>query len=166
MVLAAQHKWGEAIAEAEIAIAQNRNNARAYADIGFWSLFVGRSRDGFANIEKAFRLSPRDPSAPTWHAFTCFLHLSLAEWEQAINACDRSLAGSPGRWYPLVGLAAANAWMGRESGAKDALAELNKVYPGFTVQAWEREPLLHDSASEQHWAMITEGLRKAGVPEK
>ena len=165
MVLAAQHKWGAAIAEAEIAIAQNCNNAKAYADIGFWSLFVGRSRDGFANIDKAFRLSPRDPSTPTWHAMTCFLHLSLAEWEQAINACDRSLAGQPGRWYALVGLAAANAWMGYKSGAKDALAELDKVYPGFTVQAWEREQLLHETPSDQRWAMVTEGLRKAGLPE-
>jgi hypothetical protein len=59
-----------------------------------------------------------------------------------------------------------NAWMGRESDAKDALAKLDKVYPGFTLQAWEREQLLHESPSEQRWAMITEGLRKAGLPEK
>ena len=56
--------------------------------------------------------------------------------------------------------------MGHESGAKDALAELDKVYPGFTVQAWVSEHLLDDSLSEQRWAMITEGLRKAGLPEK
>ncbi len=166
MVLAAQHKWGAAIAEAEIAIAQNPNNASAYADMGFWSLFVGRGKDGLANIEKAFRLSPRDPATPTWHSFACFLHLSLAEWEQATNACNRSLAGQPSRWYSLVGLAVANAWMGHESGAKDALAELDKVYPGFTVQAWVRGHLLDDSPSDQRWAMITEGLRKAGLPEK
>jgi adenylate cyclase len=166
MVLAAQHKWGAAIAEAENAIVQNPNNARAYADIGFWSLFVGRSKDGFASIEKAFRLSPRDPATPTWHAMACFLHLSLAEWEQAINACNRSLAGQSSRWYSLVGLAVANAWMGHESAAKDALAELDKVYPGFTVQAWVREQLLDDSPSGQRWPMIAEGLRKAGLPEK
>ncbi len=166
MVLAAQHKWGAAIAEAEIAIAQNPNNASAYADIGFWSLFVGRGKEGLANIEKAFRLSPRDPATPTWHSFACFLHLSLAEWEQATDACNRSLAGQPSRWYSLVGLAVANAWMGHESGAKDALAELDKVYPGFTVQAWVREHLLDNSPSDQRWAMITEGLRKAGLPEK
>ena len=46
--------------------------------------------------------------------------------------CNRLLAGEPSRWYSLVGLAVANAWIGHESGAEDALAELD--YPGSTVK--------------------------------
>ena len=55
MVLSARREWRSAIAEAETAIAEDRNNARAYADIGFWSIFIGRSEDGFADIERAFQ---------------------------------------------------------------------------------------------------------------
>ena len=157
---------GAAIAEAEIAIAQNRNNARAYADIGFWSLFVGRSRDGFANIEKAFQLSPRDPSTPTWHAMTCFLHLSLAEWEQAINACDRSLPVSPAAGTrSSVSPPPTPGWAARAA---------RRTHSRSWIRSTLALPCKHGSASNgctnspsgQRWPMIAEGLRKAGLPEK
>jgi len=110
-------------------------------------------------------LSPRDPAAPTWHFFACYLRLTLAEWESAVESCNRSLAGQPNGWYPLVGLPAAKAWMGRAGEAKEALARLAKIYPDFTVAAWTREEWSDDPTFKVRWARITEGLRKAGAPE-
>ncbi len=96
----------------------------------------------------------------------CALHNHLAHWEQAIPWCEKSIASAPHFCLAFVHLAAANAWAGHEKEAKEAAAQLQEVYPGFTVQTW---------AGGEHWSndptynaerqRIVEGLRKAGVPE-
>ena len=135
-VLFAKRQWEPAVAQAEAAIALDRNNARNHAFASFWKMFLGEGEDGFAGVETALRLSPRDPQLPWWQLYMCAFHAQLAQWEEAIAWCSKAVAGLPQAWYPLVGLAAANAWAGRDKEAKEAAAQLQKVYPGFTVQAW------------------------------
>ena len=161
----AERQWGPAIAQADAAIALDRNNARNHAFAGFWKMFLGRSEDGFAGVETALRLSPRDPNVPWWQFSMCALHAQLAHWEQAIPWCEKSVAGNPQAWYPLVGLTAANAWAGRDKEAKDAAAQLLRVYPGFTVQTWAGIHWTDDATFNAQNQRIVEGLRKAGVPE-
>ena len=95
----------------------------------------------------------------------CHLHTHLAQWEQAIEWCNRSVAGDPTNFYPLVDLVAANAWLGRDKEAKEAAAQLQKVYPGFTVQGWAGIHWTDDPTFNAQYARIVEGLRKAGLPE-
>ena len=64
----------------------------------------------------------------------CRLHAHLAQWEQAIEWRSESAAANPRYWPAFMGLAAAHAWLGHIKEAKDATAQLQKVYPGFTVQ--------------------------------
>jgi adenylate cyclase len=135
-VFFAKRQYGPAIEQAEAAIEVDRNNATAHAVASFWKMMLGRSEDGFAGVKTALRLSPRDPALPLWQFFMCHLHTHLAQWEQAIEWCEKSIAGNPQNWYPYVDLAAANAWVGHDKEAKDAAAQLQKVYPGFTVQTW------------------------------
>jgi adenylate cyclase len=154
-----------AIAEAEAATAEDPNNADAYAIASYRKSFLGRSEDGFAGVESALRLSPRDPLAPIWQYFKCRLHANLAQWDQAIEWCSKSAAANPRYWLPFMGLAAANAWAGHMREAQDAAAQLQKVYPGFTVQTllgihWSDDPTFN-----AQFQRIAEGLRKAGVPE-
>jgi adenylate cyclase len=164
-VFFAKRQWPQAIAEAETAIADNPNNAGAHAKDGFYRMLLGRSEDGFSGVETAFRLSPRDPSVPYWQYMVCHLHSHLAQWEQAIDWCNKAHAAGPGNWYPLVDLAAANAWAGHDKEAKEAAAQLQKVYPGFTVQKWADIHWTDDPTFNAQYARITEGLRKAGLPE-
>ena len=95
----------------------------------------------------------------------CALHAQLAHWEQAISWSEKSIVGNPQVRYPLVGLAAANAWAGRDKEAKDAAAQLQKAYPGFTVQTWAGIHWSDDPTFNAQNQRIVEGLRKAGVPE-
>jgi TolB-like protein/class 3 adenylate cyclase len=164
-VLFAKRQWGPAVAQAEAAIALDRNNARNHAFASFWKMFLGRSEDGFAGVETALRLSPRDPNVPWWQFYMCALHADLAHWEQAIPWCQKSIAGNPQAWYPLVALAAANAWAGRDKEAKEAAAQLQKVYPGFTAQTWAGIHWTDDPTFNTRNQRIVEGLLKAGVPE-
>ena len=164
-VLFSKRQWRAAISQAEAALADDPNNADAHANRGFWNMFLGHSEDGFAGLETALRLSPRDPDLPFWQFFVCHLHSHLAQWEQAIEWCGKSVAGAPGFWVPLVDLAAANAWAGHDEEAKEAVAQLQKVYPGFTVQTWVGVHWSDDPTFNMQYQRIVEGLRKAGVPE-
>ena len=141
------------------------DNAWAHAQRDFWNLFLGRSEDGFPGLETAFRLSPRDPYVHFWRAEVCFLHNCLAQWEQAIEWCEKARAGAPENPFTLVHLAAANAWAGHDKEAKEAVAQLQKVYPGFTVQTYAGIHWTDDPTFNAQYARIAEGLRKAGLPE-
>ncbi len=161
----AKRQFGPATAEAETAIAEDRNYADAYAAAGFFQLFLGHSEKGFASVEKALRLSPRDPGVPFWQFFMCHLHSHLAQWEQAIEWCSKSTASDPTNFFPLVDLTAANAWLGRDREAKEAAAKLQKVYSGFTVQTWAGHHFSDDPTFDAQFQRVLEGLRKAGLPE-
>jgi tetratricopeptide (TPR) repeat protein len=142
------------------------NNAWAHATAGFRKVFLGRAEDGFAGVETALRLNPRTAVDVAWYQYyMCGLHNYLAQWEQAIPWCERSIAGIPQVFYPYAMLAAANAWAGRDKEAKEAAAQLQKVHPGFTMQTWAGLRQSDDPTYIAQRARITEGLRKAGVPE-
>ena len=86
---------------------------------------------------------------------------------QAIEWCEKSIAGAPGFWYPLIDLAAANAWLGHDKEAKEAAARLQKLYPGsgFTVQTFLSWHWTDDPTFNAQYQRLAEGLRKAGIPE-
>ena len=160
-------QWGPAIAEAETAIADDPNNARAIAQASFYRMFLGHAEDGVVGQETALRLSPHDPMAPIWQVHLCYLHNHLAQWELAIKWCEKALANNvKERAGAFAALAVANAWAGHDKEAKDAVAELRKVDPRFTVQSvggYRNQS--DDPTFNAESARIVEGLRKAGVPE-
>ncbi len=164
-VFEAKKQWSPAIAEAEAAIAEDNNNANAHAIAGFRKLFLGRSEEGFKGVETALRLSPRDPSVPYWQFDMCHLYAYLSRWEEAIEWCNKSAAGNPHFFITYLLLAAANEWAGHDKEARDAAAQLQKVYPGFTVQGWTSIHWTDDPTFNAQYQRVVEGLRKAGVPE-
>jgi class 3 adenylate cyclase/TolB-like protein len=161
-----KRQWPQAIAEADTVIVDNPNNAEAHAARGWWKLYLGRSEDGFSGLETAFRLSPRDPEVPQWQTNVCVLHNFLAQWEQAIEWCEKARAGAPEFLYALVHLAAATAWAGHDQEAKEAVAQLQKLYPSYTVQTYVGTHYSDDPTFNAQRARIVEGLRKAGLPEQ
>jgi adenylate cyclase len=165
-VLGSKQQWKAAISQAEAALADDPNNPSAHAMLSFWNMFLGHSEDGFAGVETALRLSPRDPGVSWWQFFICHLHTHLAQWEQAIEWCGKSIASGMDAMYPYVDLAAANAWGGHDKEAKEAVAQLRKLYPDFTVQTWAGIHWSDDPTFNAQYARIVEGLRKAGLPEE
>jgi adenylate cyclase len=158
----------EAIAEAETAIADDPNNARAIAMASYYRMFFGHAEEGVAGQETALRLSPHDPMAPIWQVHLCYLHNRLAQWEQAIEWCEKALANNvKERGEALAALAAANASAGHDEEAKKAVSELRKVDPSFTVESLGQEKRGSDDPTfNAQTDRIVEGLRRAGLPEK
>ena len=160
-VLFAKRQWGPAIVEGEAAIADDFNNSEAQADASYWKMFVGHSEDGVAGLETALRLSPRDPNVPYWRLYICRMHAHLAEWEKAIDSCNKAAAGGAREWGALAYLAAAYAWAGKDKEAKDAVTQQFKVNPRYVVQAAGLDEFDNPTFRTQG-ARIVEGLRRAG----
>jgi tetratricopeptide (TPR) repeat protein len=107
--------WDLALKEVEAVIAEHPDNAKAYGAAGLYKMFLGRSEEGIADVEKALRLSPNDNEASTWLANLCYLHGKLAQWEQTIEWCEKAMAaGTPQKSRALANLTAAYAWTGHD----------------------------------------------------
>jgi adenylate cyclase len=157
-----------ALAEAETAIADDPNNARAIAMASYYRMFLGHAEEGVVGQETALRLSPHDPMAPIWQVHLCYLYNHLAQWEQSIEWCEKALANNvKERGGALAALAAASAWADHDEEAKKAIAELHGVDPSFTLSSLKRDKRGSDDPTyNAQTDRIFEGLRKAGLPEK
>jgi adenylate cyclase len=168
MVLFGKKQTEAAILEGEFAIKSDPNYAAPYGSVGGWKAYAGRAEQGFADLETAKRLSPRDPVMWFWDYVICGLHEQLAQWEQAIAPCQQALAANPKLTYAHSDLAIAYGWLGREAEAKAELAEVLKVAPGATVKgaiSFNRN-FSDNPVFLQQFARRAEGLRKAGLPEE
>ena len=163
----AKKQFNDQFAEIDAAIENNQNFAQAYATRGDMLTWAGRAAESIAEDETALRLSPRDPGRNMWQFGICHAYTHLAQWEKAIEWCQRSIATEAGFWFPYADLAAANAWLGHEAEAKSAIAGLLKVYPGVTVQSYAdiAARLTYNPTFADQIQRILEGLRKAGLPE-
>jgi adenylate cyclase len=162
-----KHEYRSAIAEAEAAIGDDPNNANAIAYAGFWKMYLGRSEEGVAAIERALRLSPHDFQEPIWQLHLCYLHNQLAQWDQSIEWCEKALANNVReRESALAGLAAAYAFADHDKEAKETVAELRNIDPNLTVKKVEGASVSDDPTYRAQSARVIEGLRKAGLPEQ
>jgi adenylate cyclase len=162
----ARKQFAGALAELKVAIEIDRNFAAAYAQYGATHWFVGKAAEVIPYVETALRLSPRDQLRNQWELFICHAHLHMSEWEQAVEWCEKSIATRATYWQAYVDLAAADGWLGRDAEGKAAIAELLRLKPGYTVQSWANRTQSDDPTFKKEYARITEGLRKAGLPEK
>jgi adenylate cyclase len=129
---------------------------------------VGRAAEALAPVERAIRLSPRDPDLYVWYFVLCHTHTHLARDAAAIEWCNKSIATGQTFYFAYVDLASAYAWRGQRAEAAAAVAELLTLRPGFTVQTLEQEGsgASDNPAFRREYQRILEGVRKAGLPER
>ena len=163
-ILKAKHEFDPAISEFEAAIESDRNLALAYEALGHAKLLIGRSNEALGPIEKALRLSPHDPALKSWLFHMCHAFTHLARYSEAIPWCLKSVAAGP-LWLAYVDLAAGYAWIGQKKEAKNAISELLKLKPNYTVRAWATAGFSDNPEFLVEYQKIVEGLRKAGLPE-
>jgi len=158
-------QFNDGMSELDVAIDNDRNFARAYALRGTTLIFIGEAKKAISEAETALHLSPRDPLRNQWEFRICHAHAHMAEWENAIEWCQKSIATNAGFWIPHIDLVAANGWLGRDAEARAAIAGLHRLMPGFTVQDWANINWSDNPQFQREYARIVEGLRKAGLPE-
>ncbi|HTR14585.1 MAG TPA: adenylate/guanylate cyclase domain-containing protein [Roseiarcus sp.] len=159
-------QFDAALANLNAAIRIDQNFAPAYADKGNTLVMMGRADEAFQPLEQALRLDPRAPGRNIWESYICNAHAHLAQWEKALEWCEKSAASNPSLFWPYIELAAANGWLGRPAQASAAVAKIRKFNPGFTVQDYLSLPKPNNPKWRSEDQRIAEGLRKAGLPER
>lgn len=157
-----------ALSKFDAALEIDPNSPVAYASKGIALITAGRAREAFSPVQIALRLSPKDPAAGLWHFFLCHAHAHVHQYNEAIEACRRSINLNKLNWLPYVDLISAYGATGQLEMAQQMLAELNAIRPDFTVQ-WFHQMGYARSSNPQfrlEYDDIVDGLRKAGVREQ
>jgi TolB-like protein/class 3 adenylate cyclase len=167
-ILGLQKRFDEALATYDRAIALDRNLTTAHVGRARHLIVSGRAADAVASVERAIRLSPRDPDLYLWYYVVCHAHTHLARDALTIEWCLKSIATGKVFWHVWVDLASAYAWRGQTAEASAAVAEILKLRPGLTVQQMVEEARAgsDNETFRKEYQRIAEGVRRAGLPER
>jgi TolB-like protein/Flp pilus assembly protein TadD len=157
----------QGIAECEQALALDRNLARAHALIGLAKYYLGRGGETEAHINEAFRLSPRDTTAPRWIVWVGLAKAQLGADAEAVVWLRRSLDANRNYSVTYFDLAATLARVGKLAEARAAVNAGLALDPSFTIRRY-RDVTYANSDNPTYRAgrkRLIEGMRLAGVPE-
>jgi adenylate cyclase len=165
-LLLMQHAHEEAIVEEERVLELNPGYIGSYVLLSSCYSVVGRPEEGLRQIEKALRLSPRDPLLWGLYGGEGLLHFMLGHHDQAIELLRRSITLNPGVFVSYPNLVAALALTDRLDEARDWLARYLQNGPLKTIAAWKAQEGSANPVYLAFRARLYEGLRKAGMAEE
>ena len=150
----------EAVAAARQWVRIEPGNADAYANLAGALHFNGEHEQAIPLIEKAMLLNP-------FYPFYYILYrgqalLAMERYEEALEAIKRSAAHNPEALPAHLYLAACLGLMGEDASAREAMAEVRRIDPDFSM-AWLRTSFSYKYAADLD--RLVEGLRKAGLSE-
>jgi adenylate cyclase len=170
LLLRAQRRYTDAVPEYEAAIAFNRNWASAYADLGWCKFFAGSTEEATPLMERAVRLSPRDPQIGNWESRIGLAYLVQYRIDDAVLWLEKARVAAPELPWVHLRLASAYGLKGETERAAAEIAEAQQLQghgrdwtiaslkaPGFSLGTKISGPL-----ETTYFA----GLRKAGMPEQ
>jgi TolB-like protein/class 3 adenylate cyclase/Tfp pilus assembly protein PilF len=159
----------EAKIELERAIALDRNYGLAAYQLGLVLAFRGQPEAAIPYVEKAIRLSPREPNLGIFLAVSGACHLLLGHRDQAIDLLRRGRAASPRYWYIHFWLAGALGFGGDFDEARAALAKSIELNPEVRSLAryraqhpWETDPAYLALRTKT----LDVGLHSIGFPDE
>ncbi|HEY1432454.1 MAG TPA: tetratricopeptide repeat protein [Stellaceae bacterium] len=170
-VLLAQNRFEEAIPEYETVLASNRNWVRALRALGQCKLFTGSIEETIPLVERAIRLSPRDPDRGDWYSNIGHVHLLQSHTDEAIAWLEKARVAMPQRPAVHADLASAYGLKGETERAAAELAEARRLVADDRYSTIARL-----KAVVGYWgvpkiralyeATYFAGLGKAGMPEE
>ncbi len=145
--------------EGKRAVELNPSSALAHFCSAFPLVYLRRSEEALAGIERAVRLSPRDPMVPIYYGVQALAHLMLRDFDDSIAYSRRALQEQPDNIRALHRLAVAEAHKGDLDAARATYAEAERVMPSPSL---EYIAASHPFAYTEDLDFILDGLRKAG----
>jgi TolB-like protein len=113
-------------------------------------------------LERAERLSPRDPRAWSMATAQALAHFVDGNYEQSISSAKRALAQNPRFAIALRLLAASLSKTGNAEQAFETMKRVLEIEPQLTSSKLRaRVPFMPEST----WERLSEGLIAAGLPE-
>jgi adenylate cyclase len=147
-----------AIAEGERALALDPNCAVCYSWLATVQNYIGRPEEAIKLAEKALRLDPRNQVNPLmllgWSYFLA------RRYEEAIATLKRAITLNPNFLVAHLSLAGVYGELGQEEGARAKAADVLRLSPKFSLEAWgQRLPYKDPAVLERSLA----AWRKAGL---
>jgi TolB-like protein/Flp pilus assembly protein TadD len=169
-VLRAQRRFAEAIHEYETVLASDRNWVYAFFALGQCKLYSGSIDEAIPLVERAIRLSPRDPQLGIWYETIGLAHLLQSRTSQAITWLEKARNYAPAHSIIRAQLASAYALDDQVERAATELAEACRLSADNRFSSVARlravgtygVPEIHALRERTYVA----GLRKAGLPEE
>ena len=145
---------------ADRAVALNPNSLQAWGCRGWVYRVAGLPEEAIRSFERAIRISPVDQRLHGPFTGMGFALIEVGRFEEAIVAGKKALRQNNSYSPGYRCLAAAFAHLGRDAEAREAAARMLVVDPAFTtISAWTAR------GGSTNAKLLTEGLRKAGLPE-
>jgi adenylate cyclase len=148
----------DALRAVDAGLAVDPNSAPLHASRSIAETYLRQFEQAKSDVQRAMRLSPRDPALSQWHNFMADAELGLGNFDAAIDECNKAIDGGYRVFYSYLNLAAAHAFKGDMDEAKAAVAEARRINPKLSVK-WltEHKPVLQPAFDV---------LREAGLPEE
>ena len=151
----------EAIAEFETAIDLSPSFAQAHFGLGWALAYSQRPEEALSEIDKAYRLSPRDPLLFGIAASRAIALMILERYAEAVQWARIAVRQPNAHFRIHAVLAAALGHVGRIDEAKHVVDELLRLRPDYSRVLVERTMPFKRREDLDHFI---EGLRKAGLP--
>jgi tetratricopeptide (TPR) repeat protein len=140
----------------------NPNSAIALTIAGFAEVLLGNAGRALELLQRAERLSPRDPKAWYRDTATAWTHFVAGQFEQAATRARKAWAQNPRFKPPLRILAASLARLNRVDEAAQVVQQILRLEPHLTVTKFRRRLGYMDESALN---AFMEALRAAGFPE-
>jgi adenylate cyclase len=141
------------------ALVLNPNSYWVWLDRGWVYHAAGVPEEAIRSFERAMRMSPIDVLLDRLSVGMGVAFIELRRFDEAIAAAKNALRQNPS-FSPAHGcLASALAHLGRDAEAHEAAARLLEFDTSFTITTWIAR------GGQSNAKLLTEGLRKAGLPE-
>jgi adenylate cyclase len=148
-----------AIEMVDRAVALNPNAFNTLACRGHVYRIAGLPEEAIRSFERAIRMSPVDPVLHVVFTGIGLALIELGRFDEAVEAGKKARRQNPSYSSACRCLASAYAHLGRDAEAREAAAHLLEIDPAFTISAWIAR------GGQSNTKLLTEGLRKAGLPE-
>jgi class 3 adenylate cyclase/tetratricopeptide (TPR) repeat protein len=164
-------RLAEAQTEFEAAVALDRNDAWAVRQLGLTLSGQGQPEAAIPYLEKAIRLSPREPTVGSVYASLGAQHLYLGHTEEAIRFGRKARAENPRIWWIRLVVAGALGLNGDVDEARAEIAEALKLKSEVnSVAKWRSLGATMGIGDPRFQALMEKtvyaGLRRAGFPDE
>jgi TolB-like protein len=140
----------------------NPNLATAWLFSSWVNIWKGEPEVAIEHAARAVRLSPYDPQIFNMQAATAMAHLFVGRYAEASSWADRAVRGNPQHLLAACAAAASCALGDRPIEAQKAVVHLRAVAPALRISNLKNLTQLRRA---EHFDILVEGLRKAGLPE-
>jgi len=152
-------EYENAIIHIKKALSINPNGAHAYFFYGYILRSSGRPNDAIAFLEKAILLNP---VPPFWYYSTLGdIYAGFGQYNKAIMFFEQSTE-IKSNYFAYMGLARVYSRLGYENKANDAVSEVLRLRPDFSINEFFKMLPHYEQDQLESYAA---DLRKAGLPD-